>query len=75
MKNTWSNTPGVTQEGDSRLLQTNKIYQGDVLKVLKTFPDESIHCCVTSPPYWRLRDYGVEAQETNLLNWLDEVLG
>jgi DNA modification methylase len=44
------------------LLETNKIYQGDVLKVLKTFPDESIHCCVTSPPYWGLRDYGVEGQ-------------
>jgi DNA modification methylase len=44
------------------LLDINKIYQGDVLKVLKTFPDESIHCCVTSPPYWGLRDYGVEGQ-------------
>ncbi len=44
------------------MLETNKIYQGDVLKVLKTFPDESVHCCVTSPPYWGLRDYGVEGQ-------------
>jgi DNA modification methylase len=44
------------------LLEINKIYQGNVLKVLKTFPDESIHCCVTSPPYWGLRDYGVEGQ-------------
>jgi DNA modification methylase len=44
------------------LLEINKIYQGDVLKVLKTFPDESIHCCVTSPPYWGLRDYGLEGQ-------------
>lgn len=44
------------------MLETNKIYQGDVLNVLKTFPDESIHCCVTSPPYWGLRDYGVEGQ-------------
>lgn len=44
------------------MLEINKIYQGDVLNVLKTFPDESIHCCVTSPPYWRLRDYGIEGQ-------------
>jgi len=44
------------------LLEINKIYQGNVLKVLKTFPDESIHCCVTSPPYWGLRDYGLEGQ-------------
>ena len=44
------------------MLEINKIYQGNVLKVLKTFPDESIHCCVTSPPYWGLRDYGLEGQ-------------
>ncbi len=44
------------------MLEINKIYQGNVLKVLKTFPDESIHCCVTSPPYWGLRDYGIEGQ-------------
>lgn len=44
------------------MLKVNKIYQGDVLEILKTFPDESIHCCVTSPPYWGLRDYGVEGQ-------------
>jgi DNA modification methylase len=50
------------REGGRRLLEINKIYQGNALKVLKTFPDESIHCCVTSPPYWGLRDYGVEGQ-------------
>ena len=32
-------------------METNKIYQGDVLEVLKTFPDESINCIITSPPY------------------------
>ena len=32
------------------------------LDVLKTFPSESINCCITSPPYWGLRDYGVEGQ-------------
>ena len=41
---------------------TNKIYQGDALEVLKTFPDECIDMCITSPPYWGLRDYGVEGQ-------------
>jgi DNA modification methylase len=40
----------------------DKIIQGDCLEVLKTFPDESINCVVTSPPYWSLRDYGVEGQ-------------
>lgn len=36
--------------------------QGDALTVLKTLPDESVHCIVTSPPYWRQRDYGVAGQ-------------
>jgi len=40
----------------------NRIYQGDCLEVLKTFPDNSIDCCVTSPPYYALRDYGVSGQ-------------
>ncbi len=30
--------------------------------MLRTLPEESVHCCVTSPPYWGLRDYGVPAQ-------------
>jgi DNA modification methylase len=38
------------------------ILQGDALAILKTLPDDSVHCCVTSPPYWGLRDYGVEGQ-------------
>ena len=40
----------------------NKIIQGDSLTVLKTLPDESVNCVVTSPPYWGLRDYGAEGQ-------------
>ena len=35
-----------------------QIIQGDVIEVLRTLPAESVHCCVTSPPYWGLRDYG-----------------
>jgi len=41
---------------------------------LKTLPDESVHCCVSSPPYWGLRDYGVEGQiglETSLGEHID----
>ena len=41
---------------------TDKIYQGDSLEVLKTFEDNSIDCCVTSPPYYALRNYGVNGQ-------------
>jgi site-specific DNA-methyltransferase (adenine-specific) len=36
---------------------TNKIFQGNNLDILKTLPDDSIDCCVTSPPYYGLRDY------------------
>lgn len=36
--------------------------QGDALERLRELPDESVHCCVTSPPYWGLRDYGVAGQ-------------
>lgn len=39
-----------------------EILQGDCLEVLKTLPDESVNCCVTSPPYFGLRDYGVPGQ-------------
>lgn len=35
-----------------------EIKQGDCLEVLKTLPSESVNCCITSPPYWGLRDYG-----------------
>mgnify|MGYP001238718886 CR=1 FL=1 len=40
----------------------NKIICGDCLEVLKQIPDESVNCCITSPPYWALRDYEVEGQ-------------
>ena len=43
-------------------MEIDKIYQGDSLEVLKTFEDNSIDCCVTSPPYYALRDYGVDGQ-------------
>ncbi len=43
-------------------MRLNEIIQGDALAVLKGLPDESVQCCVTSPPYWGLRDYGVDDQ-------------
>lgn len=39
-----------------------RIIIADVLDELAQLEDESVHCCVTSPPYWGLRDYGVEGQ-------------
>ncbi len=38
------------------------LLQGDCVDVLKKLTDESVHCCVTSPPYWGLRDYGHDGQ-------------
>lgn len=39
-----------------------RVIVGDVRDGLRTLADNSIHCCVTSPPYWGLRDYGVDGQ-------------
>lgn len=44
------------------MLELNRIYCGDCLSVLNDISDESINCCVTSPPYWGLRNYGVAGQ-------------
>ena len=41
---------------------TWRVLQGDCREVLRTLPRESVQCCVTSPPYWGLRDYGVDGQ-------------
>lgn len=38
------------------------LYHGDCIDVLRQLPDKSVDCCVTSPPYWGLRDYGVDGQ-------------
>ena len=38
------------------------ILQGDCRETLKTLPDNSVHCVVTSPPYFGLRDYGCDGQ-------------
>ena len=39
-------------------MELNKIIQGNCLDVIKTFPDSSVDCVITSPPYYQLRDYG-----------------
>lgn len=64
-------------------MEVNKIIEGNCLTVLKTLADNSVDCCITSPPYWGLRDYGHEEQiggesdfkqfVVNLANVFDEV--
>ncbi len=39
-----------------------QLLQGDCIQVLQTLPAASVHCVVTSPPYYELRDYGVTGQ-------------
>ena len=43
-------------------LKLDYIYQGDALEVLKQMPSESVDMCITSPPYWNMRDYGDKNQ-------------
>lgn len=43
-------------------MKTNYIINKDAISGLRELPDNSIDCVVTSPPYWNLRDYGVDGQ-------------
>lgn len=43
-------------------MKTDVIINRDALCALQELPSESVHCCVTSPPYFALRDYGLDAQ-------------
>lgn len=38
------------------------VHVGDCIESLRAMPDQSVHCCVTSPPYFGLRDYGMDGQ-------------
>jgi site-specific DNA-methyltransferase (adenine-specific) len=53
------------------------LYCGDALEVLRQLPDRSVHMCATSPPFWGLRDYGVEGQiglEETVDEWLERLV-
>ena len=55
----------------------NKILCGDALQVLRTLPDNLVNMVVTSPPYWGLRDYGVNGQlglEENPEQYLEKMV-
>lgn len=51
-----------------------QVLLGDAISVLRTLPENYFHCCVTSPPYWLLRDYGVDGQIGQEETW-EEFLG
>jgi len=46
-------------------METNIIFNEDCLIGLQKLPDNSVDCCISSPPYWGLRDYGVDGQIGN----------
>ena len=56
--------PGHSENDSNGLEQTSSsgskidILHGDALQLLKRQPDRHFNCCVTSPPYWRVRDWG-----------------
>jgi len=52
---------------------TNEVHEGDCREVLSEMPESSVHMCMTSPPYYGLRDYGVEGQ-IGLEDTLDEYI-
>lgn len=55
---------------------TVRILKGDCREVIRELPDEGVHCIVTSPPYWGLRDYGVTGQiglEDNYVDYVDKI--
>jgi DNA modification methylase len=55
----------------------DQIICGSNIDILKTLPDESVNCCITSPPYWALRDYGIEGQlglEPTFHEYLDRLI-
>jgi site-specific DNA-methyltransferase (cytosine-N4-specific) len=58
-------------------MELNKIYQGDSWALAEQLDDESVDCVVTSPPYWGLRDYGVEGQaghEQHPQEWVNKMV-
>lgn len=57
-------------------IKRNVILQGDCFELIKTLPDNSIDCIITSPPYWQLRDYGYPGQwglETTYQEYLENL--
>ena len=50
-------------------LPVGEIICGDCLDVLRGWPDACVDCCVTSPPYWGLRDYGTATWENGESRW------
>ncbi len=42
------------------MIEIDKIYQGHAIDFMRTLPGNHVNCIITSPPYWGLRDYGID---------------
>lgn len=59
-------------------MEANKIYHGDCIEVMKGFPDACVDMCMTSPPYWGMRDYGINNQlglESSYQQYINDLCG
>lgn len=57
-------------------LPRNRVLVGDARRVLARLPAASVDCVITSPPYFQLRDYGIDGQiglEASVGEWVDEL--
>ena len=61
-KRRWERIRGMGTVAERAAVPVNTILVGDALETLRRLPSESVHCVLTSPPYWGLRDYGVKGQ-------------
>jgi len=53
------------------------ILHGDTRELIRSVPDNSVQCAITSPPYWGVRDYGVADQigaESDLTRYIDSLV-
>ena len=58
-------------------IATNQIIEGDAVETLRSMPESSVHMCMTSPPYWSLRDYQEDEQiglEDTLSEYINELV-
>ena len=58
----YKNTAPHTDPRSYLRLSESTVIEGSALTVLKTLPSASVQCVITSPPYWGLRDYGIDGQ-------------
>ena len=62
---------------DKLVIDDSAIFEGDAYYVLCELPSDFVQCVVTSPPYWGLRDYGIEGQiglETNMQQFINRLV-